>query len=150
MINYVFDHTYYYETYYNCIRMQYIPKQVPVDTVQNLKNMSQRTMQNIRKEGCFIIKILPGDVAQCKAIQDGKIFECPRHLLIHVEQNKERKRQLNMQTSNRHCGCGLPSCDQDSLQIFNSLRGMGIQVPKYKRVENFKNAKRHVHHLQPG
>ena len=56
--------------------------------------MSERTLQNIRQEGCFILKELSGDIVECKAIQDGKIFRCPRHLLIHVETKKKKKTQL--------------------------------------------------------
>ena len=95
--------------------------QVPVDSVENLKNMSERTKENIRKEGCFILRMLSENIVECKAIQDGKIFECPKDLLIHVNENRKRKRKLNEDTSNRHCGCGLPSCDQDSIEIFKSL-----------------------------
>ena len=61
-----------------------------------------------------------------------------------------KKKKLNEETSNHHCGCGSPSCDKDSLLIFNSVREMGLQVPKYKRVDNYKEAKRHVKHLRSG
>ena len=112
--------------------------------------MSERTKNNIRKEGCFILRMLSKDIAECKAIQDGKIFQCPRNLLVHVDENRKIKRKLNEETSNRHCGCGLPSCDQNSLKIFKSLRQMGMQVPKYKRGDKIKNVNAYIKHLRSG
>ena len=121
-----------------------------MDTVENLKNMSERTKQNIRKEGCFIIRMLSKDIAECKAVQDGKIFECPKNLLVHVDENRKIKRKLNEETSNRHCGCGLSGCDQDSIEIYKSLRQMGIQVSKYRRTDKIKDVNKYVKHLRPG
>lgn len=112
--------------------------------------MSERTKSNIRKEGCFMLRMLSKDIAECKAVQDGKIFQCPRNLLVHVDENRKIKRKLNEDTSNRHCGCGLPSCDQNSIEVFKSLRQMGMQVPKYKRVDKIKNVNAHIKHLRSG
>ena len=104
--------------------------QVHVDTPESISNLSESTLKNIRQEGCFIRQMLPdGTTAQCVAVQDGYVFECPVKLLNHVGLQKEKNRKLTERTS-RRCGCGVKDCDMNSLIVVNALNKMGIQTPK--------------------
>ena len=92
------------------------------------KNLSQSTLKNIRKEGCFINRMLSdGTIAECVANADGYVFECPLNLLKSVRDIREYNGELYSKTS-RRCGCGHPTCDMDSITVKDSLERMGITV----------------------
>lgn len=93
-----------------------------------IKNLSESTLNKIRKEGCFINRMLSdGVTAACTAIQDGHVFECPVSMLRNVGELREDNQKLYSETS-RRCGCGHPTCDIDSVTVKDSLKKMGIQV----------------------
>lgn len=124
--------------------------QVHVDTPEAIKNLHPSTLERIRKEGCFIIRSLPdGVTVQCKAIQDGYIFKCPRSLLINVADQKQRNEKLYTSIS-RRCGCGISQCDENSLLVREKLIKMGVDVPTHKRLHDWKEAKKHVPSLRSG
>ena len=102
--------------------------QVPVATVDMIKNLSETTLKNIRKEGCFINKMLPdGVTASCTAMQDEHVFKCPFNMLRNVRDIRKDNQKLYSETS-RRCACGHPTCDIDSITVKNSLTQMGLQV----------------------
>ena len=100
---------------------------VPVATVDMIKNLSESTLKNIRKEGCFINKMLSDGLASCTAIQDGHVFICPFNMLRNVRDIKKDNQKLYSETS-RRCACGHPTCDIDSITVKKFLTQMGLQV----------------------
>ena len=124
--------------------------QIYVDTPETIKNLHPSTLEHIRKEGCFIIRCLPdGVTVQCKAIQDGYTFTCPRSLLINVKDQKQRSEKLYASIS-RRCGCGISQCDENSLLVREKLIKMGLDVPMHKRVYDWKEAKKYVPFIRSG
>lgn len=141
-----------------------------------IKNLSESTLKNIRKEGCFINKMLSDGLASCTAIQDGHVFICPFNMLRNVRDIKKDNQKLYSETS-RRCACGHPTCDIDAISVKKILTQMGLQVnvvivfinsltythvhvhahklihhqvPLYKRVQDWKSAKKILPHLREG
>ena len=124
--------------------------QVHVDTPDKIVNLSESTLKNIRQEGCFIRRMLPDKVtAECVAIQDGYVFECPRELLMHVQTMKLKNEDLYQRTS-RRCGCGIKDCDMNSLMVGDTLAEMGIDVPKHKRIVDPNYVSRYIKNMKKG
>ena len=89
------------------------------------KNLAKNTLDSVRREGCIIVRHLDKELVECKAVQDGMIFKCPKILLVSKQKLEQKTKQLYDDTS-RRCGCGISTCDEESVVIRNCLKQMNI------------------------
>jgi hypothetical protein len=114
-----------------------------------VKNLHKSTLESVRREGCIIVRSINKHEVECKAIQDGMLFTCPRNLLVSKLQLTKKTKELYSKVS-RRCGCGISTCDEETITIRTCLQQMGIDVPLHKRVYDLKRAQRHVKNLRVG
>ena len=125
------------------------PCQVPVVTPEMAKHLHKSTLENVRREGCIIVRSVDKDQVECKAIQDGMLFTCPRNLLVSKQKLTKKTKELYNKIS-RRCGCDISTCDEESVTIRTCLQQMDIDVPLHRRVYDLKKAQRHVKNLREG
>ena len=113
------------------------------------KNLAKTTLASVRREGCIIVRCIGEEMVECKAVQDGMIFKCPRNLLVSKHKLSQKTKELYSETS-RRCGCGITTCDEESVTIRKCLRQMNIDVPVHKRIVDLKKAQRYIKHLREG
>ena len=109
------------------------------------KNLSKNSLAKVRREGCIIVRHIDKELVECKAVQDGIIFICPRNLLVSKLGLTQKTKELYNEAC-RRCGCGISTCDEEAVTIRNCLREMDIDVPVHKRVFDVKKAQRYVTH----
>ena len=124
-------------------------QQVPVATPEMIENLSESTLQGVRREGCFILRHVTEDIVECKAVQDGYVFQCPKKHLTSMKTVRAKISQLYSEAS-RRCACGIKTCDEDSLFIRKSLIKMGFAVPMHKRIVDFSRTQKYIKNVRVG
>ena len=113
------------------------------------KNLSKSSLDKVRREGCIIVRHIDKELVECKAVQDGMIFICPKNLLVSKHGLTQKTKELYTEAC-RRCGCGISTCDEEAVTIRKCLQEMNVDVPVHKRVLDVKKAQRYVKHLREG
>ena len=117
-------------------------QQVPVATPEMIENLSESTLQGVRREGCFILRHVTEDIVECKAIQDGYVFQCPKKYLTSKKTVRDRINHVSRVQEETWLKEEIQKIKQDMKQKTEKAKLKRIQVKKDRYVTTQENKKK--------